>query len=292
MGCCQTKPSPYLTAARCIQTAYADIDEIQPQLYLKGSYGYPFLAMLNNERVFIKVVGVRPYTRRVLKKLQDVSSEQIITPISFRYVKDQAVVVYPWIRGGDLIENCTNFISKRRRVRLIRSLLKAVNELHSYGIAHRDIKLENVLVQRDVCYLIDLDTCDDASMLYSMGTSSYLPPKAVVRELFRHEHISNADKSYCLDAYAFGKTIAKILLVGTVDCQERRLWNFWVDRDRASPTAVRVLLEMRKYEPMWDLVYWWCVENIDALQQETPYLKLTDEAIEKYPCGILGSSAL
>ena len=64
-----------------------------------------------------------------------------------------------------------------------------------------------------------------------MDTQQRIVPKAKARIKAGHPDL--------------GKVLAKILLTGSVHPEELRIWNMWVDRDRASPSAVRVLLHQR-----------------------------------------------
>lgn len=289
MGCCQVKEaSPFTEAARLLRSTYPNLRDIVAQNLVRGSYGFPFRCVDEEEDVdvFAKVSRVRSYTRRALHILSTTSLEQTLTPLTYRISGDHVVVLYPWISGGDLVRNMSHFITHARKERIMTSLLRAVHELHACGIAHRDIKMENVLLKRDTCILIDTDTCDWATELYYSGTANYMPPTSVVHKVMHHTGIARSDKMFWLDTYALGKLLAKLLLIGTVSSEERRIWNMWVERDRASPSAVRLLLTQRRSKPWWKFVYWWCVDNEQQLMEDTPYIKGMDEAISILGSGI------
>lgn len=286
MGCCTSVENDWTRAGKAVLQTFPDIESLTAEITIKGSFGIPFRAVYNGQPVFVKVTRVRDYTRRVLRKasyLQD--QPYILVPIDYKINQGNAVAIYPWIDGGDLVHKLTFSISDQTKHRYIKGILKAVHYLHSNALAHRDIKLENILTRDGECVLIDIDTCDRASELYFSGTGCYLPPRATIDKCMLHDQITRGDKMYWLDCYALGKTIAKILLVGAIGGEERRIWNNWVDRERAAPSAIRGLLERKKDQPFWDLVYWFCVENVTSLYETDPYLKLTDEAMAKYCSG-------
>ena len=286
MGCCPVKyETPFTEAARVLKSTFPGVRDIEPLILIKGAYGFPFRCREHDVDVFAKVAHVRDYTRRTLQLLSTTRLKYTLTPLKYRVTASHVVALYPWIDGGDLMRQLSHYMPGTRKERLMRSLVRAVHELHSLGIAHRDIKLENVLVDRGECILIDTDTCDKASELYYTGTANYLPPRSTVCRVLEHPGIPRSDKIYWLDCYALGKVLAKILLVGSVDPQEQRIWNMWVDRERASPSAVRLLLTQRRTHPYWKLVYWWCVENQQELMNEYPYIKGLDEAMDALESG-------
>lgn len=286
MGCCTSVENDWSLAGRAVKQAFPDMESLRAEITIRGSFGIPFRAVYHNQPVFVKVTRVRDYTRRVLRKLTYLQDQPyVLVPIEYNILGERAVTIYPWLDGGDLVHKLTFSISDQTKFRYIKGILRAVHYLHSKGMAHRDIKLENILTRDGDCVLIDIDTCDRASELYFSGTASYLPPRATIDKCMTHEALTRGDKLYWVDCYALGKTIAKILLVGAVGGEERRIWINWVDRERAAPSAVRGLLEQKKEQPWWDLVFWFCVENVTTLYETNPYLKLTDEAMAKYCSG-------
>ena len=56
------------------------------------------------------------------------------------------------LKGGDLFEYLEKRkfkISENRAAFIVNSIVNALEYLHSYGIAHRDLKLENILIDQD-----------------------------------------------------------------------------------------------------------------------------------------------
>ena len=115
---------------------------------------------------------------------------------------------------------------------------------------HIDIKLENILVRRDTCILIDTDTCESAMEMYYTGTATIYHQRHWCN-VFYVIRVARSEKMFWLDCYALGKVLAKILLV--VLCIRMSVVSgTWVDRERASPSAVRVLLTQRRSTPWWN----------------------------------------
>lgn len=55
--------------------------------------------------------------------------------------------------------------------------------MHERGVCHRDIKLENILVQQDILKLIDFgfSTFSHTLLNTHCGTPSYMPPEITLK---------------------------------------------------------------------------------------------------------------
>ena len=94
--------------------------------------------------------------------------------------------VMPFVRGGELYKIFQN--QKRFPEEVVRfyaaQIVLALGELHSKGIMHRDLKLENIMVDEDgYLKLIDYGLAktvkdDDLAMSYC-GTPEYIAPEMV-----------------------------------------------------------------------------------------------------------------
>jgi len=99
-------------------------------------------------------------------------------------------VVTDYCDGGELFELVAygDILSKAEVRRYISQLLRAVRHLHGHGIGHRDISLENVLLRRDNCVLMDfgqavrLRAADGTELRYfaEAGKAMYRSPEMYV----------------------------------------------------------------------------------------------------------------
>ena len=88
-----------------------------------------------------------------------------------------------------------NSLESHERDEIIKQIAESINFLHSYGIAHRDLKLENILVDTSVSpiqtKIIDFGLSKivafNETMEEKYGTLLYLPPEIIENEKYTHK---------------------------------------------------------------------------------------------------------
>ncbi len=172
-------------------------------------------------KVAIKVIQKKSLTsedmgliKREIEILKLCQHPGIITLYDTFENADYMYIVMELMRGGDLYSylETHSFNLPEQRVRvIIHSLLTALYYLHSYGIIHRDIKLDNIL-------MVD-ETDDSDPKIVDFGLSKLIGPHElcndpygtygyVAPEILRH---SPYDKS--VDIFSLG-VVTYILLSG------------------------------------------------------------------------------
>ncbi|KAG6612209.1 serine/threonine protein kinase [Phytophthora cinnamomi] len=77
-------------------------------------------------------------------------------------------------------------VPEREALRLCRQVTLGLHFLHSNGIAHRDVSLENVLLRGGVCKLSDFGLATDAERMCAevVGKANYMAPEVVAGEAY------------------------------------------------------------------------------------------------------------
>ena len=139
-------------------TNLLDIYDIKQKLG-KGKFGLVKLGKKNKEtkqKIAVKIMNKNnmdssdlELVRTEIEILKIYQHPYIIKLYAFFENVDYIYIIMEHCSGGDLFSfiKSRNFMLKEEKVVVIMyKLCKAVYYLHSYGIAHRDIKLENVLL--------------------------------------------------------------------------------------------------------------------------------------------------
>jgi serum/glucocorticoid-regulated kinase 2 len=185
----------------------------------RGTFGKVYLAELNLNK---QVYAIKSIRKDVLIDTDQVENTKLEKDIMFTcdhpflitmdYLFQSSLRLYfvmPFVNGGELYKI---FLSKRRFTEQIvlfyaAQISLAIGYLHEAGIAHRDLKLENILVGEDgYLKIIDYGLAkmlgEDEVTTSFCGTPEYLAP-----EMANHQ---GHDKS--VDWWAIGVLIYEMLI--------------------------------------------------------------------------------
>ena len=163
----------------------------------RGAFGKVFLGELKQNK---KLYAIKSIRKDVLIEMDQIENTMLEKDIMFEcdhpflvgmdYLFQNELRIYfvmPFVRGGELYKIYEN--QKRFNEETVRfyaaQLTIALGYLHSKGIAHRDMKLENILVdQNGYIKIIDYGLAkmlkEDDQQSYSFcGTPEYLAPEMV-----------------------------------------------------------------------------------------------------------------
>eukprot|EP01102_Stenamoeba_stenopodia_P021818 TRINITY_DN8897_c0_g1_i1.p1 TRINITY_DN8897_c0_g1~~TRINITY_DN8897_c0_g1_i1.p1 ORF type:complete len:864 (+),score=230.40 TRINITY_DN8897_c0_g1_i1:212-2803(+) len=158
-----------------------------------GYFGKVKLAVhrFTGEKVAIKTLRKRQYDNikmeyppRELKLLMKLNHPNIYKLLDVVELEDRILMITEYCSGGELFDymaKLDHFDDKESR-RLFRQLTSAVDYMHLNGVVHRDLKLENLLLDENIdLKLIDLglgNFFDRKKLLESFcGTADYASPE-------------------------------------------------------------------------------------------------------------------
>lgn len=192
-----------------------------------GAYSEVFLArdQLRNELCAIKVLerADREHGKlidRELKVLRMLDSNSLVRTCDIFDTPTQTFVVMEYLAGGELLDLITenDHLSERTAKHVLKQVILAVLYLHERGIAHRDVKPENILLASNQASLPRVKLTDfglsrvvgtpgssapDILMASQCGTAYYLAP----------EIANNFDYGKPVDMWACG-VVAFVMLAG------------------------------------------------------------------------------
>merc|ERR1719348_667622 len=183
----------------------------------------------------VKIIEKVPgsYNRsKVLKEIEIYhlcrGQKNIIQLIEFFEEAEHFYLIFEKINGGPLLKHIQNriFFTEAEASRIIKDLAEAISHLHHQGVAHRDIKPDNVLcVSHNSPFpvkLCDFDLCSSVSidvstpqLLTPVGSLEYMAPEVVEAFMVDEYNDNEEELSYnkkC-DMWSLG-VIMYILLCG------------------------------------------------------------------------------
>lgn len=182
---------------------YTDINYLD-----KGSFGQIFLAfdsfcrkevaikMINknyNDKLNISFLMNEKNISLFLKKRQH---QGIVSIIDVYETKDQLIIVEEYIPNGNLQTLLfKNSLTSYDKDKVVKQIGESINFLHSYGIVHRDLKLENILIDltttpiqtKIIDFGLSKIVAFNETMNEKCGTLLYLPPEIIQNEEYTHK---------------------------------------------------------------------------------------------------------
>lgn len=242
--------------------------------------------------VAIKVIRKNVYdmqaTREVEREMQimkTLNHPRIIKTHDIFHVQDRVYIVMELMHGGTLkerIQAAGGTVAEGQARELIREVLEACVYLHSNGVVHRDIKLENVLCRSKQTPIRDTTLAD-------FGYVNFLPESG--REALRSlvgtplyvaaEIIERKPYGPPVDIYACG-IMAYRMISGFYPYHAE-------DDEQIMQLALKAELSFPPEE--WSSASAECLSFLKALLNPNPHVRLTAEAALAHPWFIAGRQA-
>jgi len=196
---------------------WSDKYAVEDEDFAKGAYGKIMLAKdkVTSEKVVIKKIPQSTPARMITNEVKAGrligTHQNIAALLQYNEKPDFHFLVFQHINGQDLFSYLEKLnFSPRTEAdarSIITQILSAIDHIHSHNIAHRDIKLENVLIDnRGRVYVIDLGLCafiEDKKLCRDWcGSDNYLAPEIVRR---------NAYNGFKADVFSTGVVLFALL---------------------------------------------------------------------------------
>jgi len=218
-------------------TTFIDLYKLTGEILGEGSEGRVETCknVFTGIEYAVKIIEKRPgsYNRsKVLKEIEIYhlcrGQRNIIQLIEFFEEAEHFYLIFEKLNGGPLLKHIQQRIcfTEEEASRIIKDLAEALRHLHHQGVAHRDIKPDNVLCmdQTTPCpvKLCDFDLCSSVSvevstpeLLTPVGSLEYMAPEVV--EAFMVDDYNDNEDELCYnkkcDMWSLG-IIMYILLCG------------------------------------------------------------------------------
>merc|ERR1719481_1465793 len=229
--------------SKFVGTTFADLYKLSGDVLGEGSSGVvqSCKSVYTGVEYAVKIIEKRPGTfvrRKLLKEIEIYhmchGQKNITQLVEFFEEDDKVYLVFEKLHGGPLLEHIQRrkFLTESEASNIIRNLAEALMFLHSRGIAHRDLKPDNVLCvssdDTENVKLCDFDLCSDLQQSITtpalstpVGSLEYMAPE-VVNTFLEDDDLDDYSEDYDDESLSYNKkcdiwslgVIAYILLCG------------------------------------------------------------------------------
>jgi len=198
------------------------------------------------------------FTREV-EIMQLLSHRRIVKPLATHIDGQWAAVVMDLARGGDLLQAVVS--SERRRLdemeakHICSQILDGMEHMHAKNILHRDLKLENILIQgqRDLngYRLYEVRITDFGSSNVSDGGTSFAKGPVGTPPYMAPELLLGGEHGPAVDLWSLGVALF-VMLNGYFPFREtaQKSWTFTADHfDHFTEEAKDIISSLLRYDP-------------------------------------------
>jgi len=252
-----------LILTRQVDTCWTEKYDIEDEDYAKGAYGKIMLAKekVSSEKVVIKKIPQSTPARMITNEVKAGkligSHQNIAAMLQYNEKPDYHYIVFQHINGQDLFTYLEKLNFSPRTEHEARSIISQIllglEHVHKNKIAHRDVKLENVLIDtKGRVYVIDLGLCafieENKLCRDWCGSDNYLAPEIVRRNPYNGYKADVFSCGVVLFALLFGVFPFENLRVNGV--QNLRTLKVRFPSDvKVSMSAKELLLKMLEDDP-------------------------------------------
>jgi len=296
---------------------FQDLYKLTGECLGEGSYG----KVETCQNVFtgieyaVKIIEKRPglFSRsKVLKEIEIYhlcqGHKNIIQLIEYFEETDNFYLVFEKMNGGPLLSHIQERVcfTESEASTIIKSLAEALKHLHKQGIAHRDVKPDNILCVNydspcpvklcdfDLCSRVNIDI-STPRLLTPVGSVEYMAPEVVDTFLVDDYYDEEEDLSYdkkC-DLWSLG-IIMYILLCGYVPFSGRCGSNCGWEKGENCPTCQELLFDSIKggqvvfHDRYWSDISDEAKDLICHLLEKDSSLRLDTSQVLEHPWIVYG----
>lgn len=212
-----------------------DLNVVLVEKIAFGAIGSIYSGFLNGDPCVIKIT---PHTRlyeqelKILKLIRDNDCPHSVLLLNDSFRQENELYI-EWLRRDEgwmdlydftcmyeFDDRLDEFVPMKMFHKLTRLLLMSVRELHSIGIAHLDLKLENIMIQVVEFQIINLKLIDFNLSIVVCGGGKKLPISGTLEfiplEMYEQRH-TVADP-FKVDIWAAGLVLMEVFMSGRENC--------------------------------------------------------------------------